>query len=136
MLDYDPAVRTRILARIVGPYLVIMAIALLVRLATLPLLFPAFMQDGPLVLLSGAFALIVGLTMLVAHHHWSSWAAIAITLIGFAAAIKGALLMIAPDLGSEVTAAVVRTPPVMLVAAALELVLGIWLSFVGWFSKA
>ncbi len=136
MPAYDPAVRTRILARIVGPYLVIVAIALFVRLATLPVLFPAFMQDGPLVLVTGAFTLIVGLVMLVAHHHWSSWAAIAITLIGFAAAIKGALLMIEPDLGSALTTAVVRTPPLLVIAVILELVLGIWLSFVGWFAKA
>lgn len=135
MPTYDPAVRTRTLARIVGPYLVIVAIALLVRLADLPLLLPAFMQDGPLVMATGAFTLIVGLTMLVAHHHWSTWAAIAISVIGIAAALKGASLLIVPELDSAMTAVVVRTPPLLLVAVVVELLLGIWLSFVGWVSN-
>ena len=52
---YDPAIRTRTLARIVGPYLVIIAVALFARQGTLALLLPAFMQDAPLVLATGAF---------------------------------------------------------------------------------
>jgi hypothetical protein len=43
MSGSDAASRTRILARIVGPYLVVMAATLFARLDTLPLLFPAFM---------------------------------------------------------------------------------------------
>jgi len=46
MPDYDPVVSTRTLARIVGPYLVVMAATLLVRQETLPTLFLTFMQDG------------------------------------------------------------------------------------------
>jgi len=52
-----------------------------------------------------------------------------------AAALKGAWLMIAPDLGAEMTATIVRTPAVLPIAAALELLVGLWLSYVGWLSK-
>jgi hypothetical protein len=76
-----------------------------------------------------------GLAMIAAHHHWTSPAAIVISLIGIVAALKGALLMIAPGLGAEMTATVVRTPSVLLIAAGIELLAGLWLSFVGWLSK-
>ena len=43
--------------------------------------------------------------------------------------------MIAPSLGAEMTAAVVRTPSILLIAAGIELLVGLWLTFVGWLSK-
>jgi hypothetical protein len=55
--------------------------------------------------------------------------------MGFAAAIKGAWLMIAPDWGAAATEAIVATPSALTAAAAFELLLGAWLSFVGWFAK-
>ena len=76
------------------------------------------------------------LTLIAAHHHWASPAAIVISLIGIVAALKGALLMTAPSLGVEMTTAVVRTPSVLLIATGIELLVGLWLSFVGWLSKA
>ena len=86
-----------------------MAATLLARQDDL-LLLPAFMQDEPLVLATGAFTLTAGLVMVAAHHHWTSAAAIVISLIGIAAALKGASLMIAPNLGTEMTASVVQAP--------------------------
>jgi hypothetical protein len=136
MPDFDPVVRTRTLARIVGPYLVATAIMLFARQNTLPALLPAFMQDAPLVLATGAFTLMAGLTVFAIHHHWSRASAVTISLIGVAVALKGAWLMIAPDLGAGMTATVVRTPPVLLVVAVVEIVVGLWLSYVGWRSRA
>lgn len=78
------------------------------------------MQDAPLVLATGAFTLMAGLAMIAGHHHWSGAAAIVISLIGIAATLKGASLMIAPDLGTEMTAAVVHTPAVLPFAAGVE----------------
>ena len=62
-------------------------------------------------------------------------AAIAISLIGFASALKGGLLMIAPTLGSAMSVIVVQTLPILVIAIVLEFALGLWLSYVGWFQK-
>jgi hypothetical protein len=132
MADYDPVARTRTLARIVGPYLIVLGVMLFELRGVLPTLLPAFMQDGPLVLASGAFTLIAGLAVICAHHHWTGPSAIVISLIGVAASIKGAALMIAPGFGSDLTAVVVRPPSVLIVSAVVALLVGLWLSFVGW----
>ena len=132
MAAFDPHIRTRTLARVAGPYFLVMAATLLVRADTLALVFPAFMRDGPLVLVIGAFTLIVGLAVIAAHHHFTTPAAIAISLMGFAAALKGAMLMLAPDLGVTMTVAFVRLPAFALLTAAPLLLLGAWLTFVGW----
>lgn len=136
MNAYDPQNRTRVLARIVGPYLVVVAVTMFARRAALPLLLRAFMQDAPLVLATGAFTLIAGLVIVAMHHHWTGAAAIVISLIGVAAAVKGALLMAAPEIGAGMTASIVRAPLLLLVAAGVELLLGVWLTLVGWLSKA
>jgi hypothetical protein len=135
MHDSDPHLRTRTVARVVGPYLVVVAVTLFARRASLPILLPAFMLDAPLVLATGAFTLTAGLVIVALHHHWTSAIAICVTLIGIAAAFKGALLMIAPGVGAEVTAAVVRTPVFLSIMASVALLVGLWLSFVGWLSK-
>jgi hypothetical protein len=131
----DPAARTRTLARIVGPYLVVVGLALATRGDALTQLLPAFMQDKPLTFATGAFTLTAGLVMVAAHHHWSSLAAIAVSLIGVAAALKGAWLMIAPGMGAQLTAAVANAPPALMIAAALQILVGLWLSFAGWFAR-
>lgn len=135
MAEYDPAIRTRTLARIVGPYMLVIGTTLLTRQSLFDDMLPSFMDNHALVLSTGAFTLIAGLCMLTAHHHWSSGAAIVITLTGFAAALKGAWLMIAPEWGAATTEAMVAAPWSLTVAAVSELLLGAWLTFVGWFAK-
>lgn len=127
--------RTQTLARIVGPYLLIVGVALAARGASLTLLLPSFMQNAPLVFATGAFTLMAGLVLLAAHHHWSSPAAIIISFVGVAATLKGASLMIAPDLGAALTASAVAAPPALTIAAVLEMLLGLWLSYVGWIAR-
>jgi hypothetical protein len=128
----NPADRTRMIARAAGPYFLIMGAVLAVRGADLALIFPAFMQDGPLALVTGAFTLIVGLAVLAAHHHWTSPAAVAISLTGALAALKGAMLMLAPDVGAGLSAAFLRAPLFPAASGLLLALLGAWLTWVGW----
>jgi len=135
MTDYDPAQRTRATARIVGPYLVVMGGVLAVRAPQMALMLPAFMQDGPLVLTAGAFTLLAGLALLAFHHHFRSPAAAVITVIGIVAALKGAWLMVAPQMGAPLTAALVRASPLLIIVALLMMLVGAWLSVVGWLGR-
>jgi hypothetical protein len=136
MTVVDLDVRARTLARIVGPYLVALSAMLIARQNILPELLPAFMQDAALVLATGAFTLMAGLAMVATHHHWTRPTAVVISLIGIVAALKGASLMIAPGLGVEMTNAAGSSPLILLAAAGAALLVGLWLSFVGWLSKS
>lgn len=131
MPSYDHDVRTRTLARIVGPYLIIAAAAMFFRQATLPEFLSGFMEDEQLLFVTGAFTVIAGLAVLGAHHHWNSISAVLISLIGLLATAKGGALMIAPEFGAEATDMVVRNPNIMLGAIGVDLVLGLWLTFAG-----
>ena len=135
MPDFDPTVRTRTVSRVIGPYLIAVAAMLLTRQHQLPVLLTTYMQDDVLVLATGAFALMAGLVLVAAHHHWNGPSAIVISLIGIVATIKGAWLLIAPSLGSQMTAFAIHAPSFLLIVAGIEFVVGCWLSSVGWLSK-
>lgn len=135
MTDYDPKQRTRAVARIVGPYFVVMGGTLAVRAPQMALMLPAYMQDGPLVLTAGAFTLLAGLTLLAFHHHFSSLAAAVISAIGIVAALKGAWLMLAPEFGAPLTTALVRATPILVIVALIMMAVGVWLSITGWLGR-
>jgi hypothetical protein len=128
----EKARRTRILSGIIGPYLIVVAVTLLIRHDVWSNLLPAFMHDAPLVLATGAFTLIMGLTIVRVHHHWTDANAIAVSLIGTVAALKGACLMVVPLFGAQTTAWVIRAPLLLPLLATVMLTVGLWLSISGW----
>lgn len=124
--------RTKTMARIVGPYCLIMASALLVRHETLPAILSGFMQEPALLLLTAIFTVIVGLVIVGAHHHWNSLTAGVVSFVGISATVKGAWLAIAPQLGGDLTVRVLTTAPVLLGGAVVALAIGLWLTAAGW----
>jgi hypothetical protein len=123
---------TRVFSGILGPYLVVAAITLLVRSGDWLDLIPAFMQNAPLVLVTGAFTLLAGLTIIRLHHHWNNALAAVISLIGIFAALKGAWLMIAPRAGLGATVSITKAPGALPLIAIALLLVGIWLTYSGW----
>ena len=129
------AATTRFLARAAGPTLIIIALAIFTRYETLPLIIPNFATDPPLLLVTCGFTVILGMTMLAAHHHLGSPAAIALTAIAVLIVIRGAMLGIMPDTVVSLATAVARNPIILLGVVLVSALLGAWLSFVGWFAK-
>lgn len=129
------AATTRFCARVIGPLMLIIGAIVIVRFDDIALLMPAILQDGALVFITGIFTLIVGLILVAAHHHWSSAAAIAISLIGLLTVLRGVLLMLAPDFLAGLATQMIAASPGVLIAGAVALLLGLWLTFVGWFAK-
>lgn len=126
---------TRFCARVAGPFLILIAIVGFTRYETLPMLLPSLLQDAPLVLVTGAWTAMLGLIVLSAHHHFTSPAAVAITLLALILILRGALLLLMPEPLIAIAGGFFRAPTVMYVVTALLLLLGAWLTFVGWFAK-
>lgn len=127
---------TRFCARVVGPLMVLIGAVVIARAADLVLLVPAILGDGPLAFITGVFTLICGLVLIAAHHHWNSAPAIAISLLAVLTIVRGVTLLFAPSLLTGLVHQVLNLGPGAIVAGIVAFVLGIWLSFVGWFAKA
>lgn len=128
------AAATRFSARVAGPFLVVLAVMIFLRYETFPEFLPLIMDDAPLVLVTGLFTLVLGLVWFAAHHHFGSAAAIVVTILAALTAIRGAVLMLAPQAIFGVADNVSRNPPIMLVTTTVSLLLGAWLTYVGWFA--
>lgn len=130
------AAATRFCARVVGPLLIIVGAVVLTRFNDMVLLIPGILGNGPLAFVTGVFTLICGLVLIAAHHHWNSPPAIAISLIAVLTIVRGVTLLLAPSLLTGLVHTFLNLGPGALVAGAIALLLGAWLTFVGWFAKA
>lgn len=126
---------TRFCARVVGPLLILVGAVVLARFNDMVLLIPGILGNGPLTFITGVFTLICGLTLFAAHHHWTSPPAIAITLLALLTLIRGVTLLFAPSLLTGLVHTFLNLGPGALIAGAVSLVIGAWLTFVGWFAK-
>jgi len=86
--------RTTFLARLIGLYCLIAALAMAVRGAQTVAMVTALLHDGPLVFILGMLLLVAGLAVVLAHNLWSGGVLpIIVTLIGWATLIKGCVFM-------------------------------------------
>ena len=126
---------THFCARVVGPLLIIVGAVMLARFNDMVLLIPGILGNGPLTFITGVFTLICGLTLFAAHHHWTSPPAIAITLLAVLTIIRGVTLLSAPSFLTGLVHTFLNLGPGALIAGAVTLIIGAWLTFVGWFAK-
>ena len=129
------AVSTRAMAQVVGPFMLVMGAAVALRADAMPEVLTGFLADSPLVLITGAFTLALGLVMIAAHQRWDSAAAFVISLLGWITAIRGAVLLLAADFVGTIAPYVIQFPPALMAGGAVLAALGLWLSFVGFAAK-
>ena len=82
--------------------------------------------------------LTAGLAMILAHNVWSGGALpVVVTIVGWAVLIKGLLLFFLPSgVGSEFILKALRNPLLFYVCMTPSLVIGIYLTYEGFASKA
>ena len=130
------AATTHFCARVVGPLMLIIGAVVIARAGAMVMLVPAILGDGPLTFITGIFTLICGLVLIAAHHHWNSAAAIVISLLGVLTIVRGITLLFAPSLVTGLAHQLLNLGPGAIVAGIVALLIGAWLTFVGWFAKA
>lgn len=126
---------TQFCARVVGPLLIIVGAVVIARFNDMVLLIPGILGNGPLTFITGVFTLICGITLFAAHHHWTTPPAIAISLLALLTIVRGVTLLFAPSFLTGLVHMFLNLGPGAIVAGIVALVLGAWLTFVGWFAK-
>ncbi|HVY03138.1 MAG TPA: hypothetical protein VG983_05735 [Caulobacterales bacterium] len=126
---------TSILARFFGLCLLAMGAAVIVRGGELWTVARGLVTNPQLFLLLGVLSLAAGLAVVFAHNTWRGATAMAISLIGWVMALRGAAMLIAPDLVSKLALAAFDAPAVAPAFTAFALGLGAWLTFSGFMGK-
>jgi len=93
-----------------------------------------FFKSELFVWFAGALLLFVGLLIIAFHQYWSSVAAVVISLFGWILALRGLLLMAAPQLYERAARSMEAIALVRLIFGVL-VAIGSYLTYVGWLTK-
>lgn len=127
---------TRAFARIIGPWLVLVPSIIALRAGDMGTLLAAFFANPAIVWMTGSLLLFAGLLIIAFHQVWSSPAAIAISLFGWFLALRGFVLMAVPEWIEHGATASLGMLPLVRIGFGVLVVIGLWLTFVGWTSDA
>jgi hypothetical protein len=131
----ESRIRTRAFARIIGPYILLVPGIIIVRAPDMGTILRSFFANDALVWFAGAFLLFCGLLIIAFHQYWSSAAAIIISLFGWFLALRGLVLLVAPQLIAHGADAALNVMPAVRIGFSVLVLAGIWLTYVGWFVK-
>ena len=120
------------LARLLGPYCIIVALGILLNLKTYRKVMEDFFKNPALVYISGVMALLFGLLVVLFHNVWAAEWTVIITVFGWLGLIKGIWLIVFPNRLAKITEAFLRRVDFLVVHLLIILLLGIFLSCVGY----
>jgi hypothetical protein len=89
--------RTRIFARVLGPYVAVATLIIAIRLPQLGDLLSDLFTSGTLPWILGAAMLMMGLIVIAFHQYWYSVTAVLISLFGWFVTLRGVTMMAFPS---------------------------------------
>ena len=121
-----------LLAKILGPMYIVMAIGILLNMKNYQTVMEDFSQEPALIYLGGLIAFIFGIVIVIFHNVWVMNGRIIITIIGWMALIKGVWLIVLPgSLASSVK--LFSKSGFLAVGMVIVLILGALLTIMGYF---
>jgi len=124
--------RTRIFARVLGPYLVIVTATAIARASQMRTLLSGFESNSMWPWVTGAFVLPIGLVVVALHQYWRGAAAIMVSALGWLTTLKGLFLMAIPE--TYISGANSALGAIGWWRAGMVIVglVGLYLTYVGW----
>lgn len=120
------------LAKILGPYIIIVALAFLFNPKTYEKVMEDFCRNSALVYFGGVFALLFGLLVVSFHNLWVADWQVIITIFGWVGLIKGVWLILFPNTVAKFTQAYQKKTTLLTLSLAIALLLGILLAVKGY----
>jgi uncharacterized protein YjeT (DUF2065 family) len=124
--------RSLYLARLIGPVLVVIGFSALISPQSYRAMAYEFLHSYALIYISGLFALICGLALVLAHNVWvAGWPAI-ISVLGWLGIIGGVFRILAPQQVSALGTGMMSHPVLPIVSGLLVIAIGLTLSYFGY----
>ena len=120
------------LARLIGPFFLVVAVALLVNMTAFRAIAEEFMRSPALVFLTGLMILPVGLAIVLSHNVWVAEWRVLITILGWLTIVSGALRLLAPQQALSMGRKLYAKPNTLTISAAIWLAVGAVLCFFGY----
>lgn len=128
----ESQIRTRMFARVVGPYLVIIAATAALQPNDMRALLSGFEANPLWSWVTGAFILLLGLMVIALHPYWRGTAAAIVSALGWLVALKGLFLVAFPHAYFSMANPAVDAMGWWRGGAVVEVLIGLYLTYVGW----
>ncbi len=120
------------LAQLIGPVLIVIGVGLLLKKTEFREMATDFLSSRALIFVSGLLTLVTGLAIVLTHNVWEfNWPVI-ITILGWLSVFGGVFRILFPDSVQSVGTSMLDKPAMMTVSGVIQIVLGLWLSYVGY----
>lgn len=124
--------RTRMFARVMGPFLVIVTATAVARTSDMRTLLSEFGANFVWPWVTGAFVLLSGLVVVALHQHWRGVAAVIVSVLGWLTALKGLFLMAFPRTYISVADSMLDETTWWWTSFIAMGLIGLYLIYVGW----
>jgi uncharacterized membrane protein len=122
------------IAKLLGPVFVIVGVALPLRAQAFRTILQEFIRSPSLLYFAGFFGLLGGLALVLTHNVWVlNWRLI-ITLIGWVTIVRAVVTILRPQIIVTIGSKLLRRRDIFFGAAALNVVIGLVLSYFGYFA--
>jgi len=122
------------LAKLLGPYCIIVAIGVLVNRKVYQRAMEDFFKNAALLYIGGILALLFGLLIVLTHNIWTANWAVLITIFGWSGINKGVWIIIFPNTLVRLIEIYQKKPALLAVNLLLVLAIGAVLTFFGYFA--
>jgi hypothetical protein len=119
------------LAKILGLYLLIMGIAMLLKGNSIKVIIHNVVSSPPLVFISGAITLFIGILLITNYNVWHLDWFLAITIIGWICIIRGLMCLFFPIMAVHVMKKFLHNDVLFYTTTIIIIAIGIILSYLG-----
>lgn len=123
---------TRMFARVLGPFLVIVDVIAVVRASEMRALVTEFEANSVWSWVTGAFILLFGLIVIAGHQYWRGAAAIIVSVLGWLIALRGLVLLALPKTVASLANNMVDAEASWVALCIVFALIGLYLTYVGW----
>lgn len=124
--------RTRMFARVLGPFMVIVDLAAVLRASDVRTMLSDFSTDSAWPWMAGAFILIAGLVVVALHQYWHGAAAIVVSVLGWLIILRAVLLLFFPETLMSLADNMIGATGWWMAACGVAALIGVYLTYVGW----
>ena len=122
------------IARLAGPVLALVGLAILLRPQAFRAVLQSFMASPATLYLTGFLALIGSVALVLVHNLWVADWRIIITVLGWVGVVKGAVIIVQPQSILSLGRVFAARRDAVLVTAAANFIIGLILSYFGYLS--
>jgi len=124
--------RTRMFARVLGPFFIIVAATTVARASDMRTLLSDFGASPAWPWVTGGYLLLASLVIIALHQYWRGAAAITVSVAGWVLALRAAFLMAFPHAFMSAANAAIGMSALWVSVDIFIGLVGLYLTYVGW----